>query len=214
MMEPLEIRATLRGGLIVPPHGIAIDALLAFAVALRDRLPPPAHSGEVSPIEIPVQRSECGRYHLATVVMPKIEERALRYMNRRPVIAEAQALGSGIKSIQISGGPSKGYRVPTEMGWVESDTLTWWCVGDKEQIDGLLGLVRYIGRRRAVGNGHVGEWTVERCEPWGDRFPVVRAGRALRPLPVDLVGHLHPRRLGRLTYPYWAHEDRQLVACP
>lgn len=215
-MIPLRVTAEIVGAMVNPGNRIALDALLGYAVCVRDNIAPAVTVDEMVAIEIPVARSECGRFHLASFSEQVVESRELRHLNKRPVIAEMQALGSSkIGRVQISAGPNKGYRIPLEAGHLEGDLLTWWCVGDEGEVRALLGLVHYLGKRRAAGSGKVARWLVELCEPWGDGFPVVRDGRALRPLPVDYPGVIERNRaIGALTYPYWLRETYQEVLLP
>jgi CRISPR type IV-associated protein Csf3 len=214
-MEPLVITARLAGGVSMPAGRIALDALLAAAVALRDELPPVSVAG-VLPIEIPIAREPDGRFHLASFSTSEWETFEARFVNRRFPVAEAQALAvEKFKRIQISTGPCKSFRIPLETGHVASDLLTWWCVGTAGEIAGLLALVTHLGKRRGVGLGRVADWTVQSCKPWGEGFPVVREGRALRPLPVDWPG-LVDAELGYacLSYPYWQRPQEVLCAVP
>jgi len=214
-MTPLAVDARLMG----PWCGqcpIHLDALLAAACAARDNIPPAAHAGEMVDIEIPIERSACGRYHLASVGFSAVEERELKYINRRFPIAEAQFMGDAkLKRINLAAGPQKHYRVPVETRHAASDLITWWCVGDRSEIERLLALVTHVGRRRAVGLGRVREWSVTACEAWPG-FPVLSAeGAAMRNLPLDVEGlGEHRLRRERVTYPYWLHEGREAIATP
>lgn len=214
-MIPLRVTARTRGGIALPSGALALDALLASAVAMRDALPPVSVGG-VTPIEIPVQREPAGRFHLASFAMVRFDGFDLRWVNRRFPLPEAQALaGPRLKRIQISTGPCKSFRIPMESGHPAGDLLEWWCLGEEEPIRALLALVTHLGKRRGVGSGQVAEWTVKRCDSWGDGFPVVRDGRALRPLPLDWPGLVAPTAGYRcLTYPYWERTREEMVAVP
>lgn len=208
-MKPIRISATLLNGIANPTRPIAIDALLAYAVALRDDMLPPANASEVTPIEIPLQRSPCRRFHMCSLSEHDVVvERETRYVNRRPIIAEAQLMASeSVKTIQINGGPDKGYRVPMDVGHYARGEVWWWAVGDAYAVRDLLSHIGYLGKRRAVGLGKVVAWTVEECESWGEDYPVMREGKPLRALPPDWPGCEAMRTTrGTLTYPYWLRE--------
>jgi len=214
-MRPMMIIARLAGAVCLPEYGLALDACLAFAVCQREGIAPAFTAAEVVSIEIPVVRELEGRFHLCSNSVGVFEQRETRYVQRRPVIAEAQLMGRQIKRMQINAGPSKGFRIPMEIVHLEHDELRWWCVGDADDVRELLELVHYLGKRRGVGVGRVLEWTVEPCEPWGDGFPVVLDGRPLRPLPPDWPGLVDPMIMpATLTYPYWLMERRQSCAVP
>lgn len=211
-MKPLRVTALLDGALGARTP-VALDALLAWAVAQRDGVEPAATADEVVDLEIPVARSACGRVYLASFAQYAPEASEKRFVQRRFPIEEAQAIGAAsIKRIQINAGPSKSYRIPHELQRVERDEVTWWCLGDAGEIRELLEIVTHLGRRRAVGWGRIREWRVEPCEPW-DGFPVVRDGVALRTLPLDWPGLVSPEPgYATLRPPYWLREREELCA--
>lgn len=219
-MEPLEVTALLWGRLILPSGGyMHLDGLLAWAVWARSGEPPALDETQVRPIEIPVQRSACGRYHLASASSCAVRMREKRWLNKRFPVEMWQMLGAGKSAnrIQISAGPSKGFRIPMEAQHLEDHRITWWCIGERAEIEALLSLVTHLGRRRGVGEGEVREWRVEPCEPWGPGFPVVDSeGSPLRHLPLEdsLITGPHVPRIGTLTYPYHAKHTEGPIAAP
>jgi CRISPR type IV-associated protein Csf3 len=214
-MIPLTITARMAGAVCLPEYGLALDACLAFAECQKLGLAPAFNAAEVVPIEIPVATEPEGRFHLCSNSVAVIDQRETRYVQRRPVVAEAQLMGRRIRRMQINAGPSKGFRIPMEVVYLEHDELRWWCVGDLEGVRGLLDLVHHIGKRRGVGVGRVLEWSVVSCEPWGEGFPVVLEGNPLRTLPPDWPGLVDPMIVpATLTYPYWLMERRQDCAVP
>lgn len=207
--EPLEVVARLSGPVAIPQHSLALDALLAWAVCQRDAIPPAYTADEVVDIEVPLEREPGGRFHLASIAEYRVERREKRWMNRRPVVEQAQERGNrSRKRMQISAGPDKGYRVPYEVLYLVEDEMRWWCRGDAEEIRSLLRIVTHLGKKRSVGLGAVSSWSVERCEEWGVGFPVVRDGFPLRNLPMDWPGIVDAAYTGvePLTYPYWLRE--------
>lgn len=214
-MTPLRVTARLGGRFATSRGGIALDALLASQVALREQLPPPRSLSDCQPIEIPIEREPGGRFHLCSFSVAEFDARELKYLHRRAPVAEYQTIGSPkIRRALISAGVNKSYRIPIETRHAADDTLTWWCLGEAGAIIELLTTVFYLGRRRAVGLGKVLQWQVEPCEIW-DGFPVVRDGKPLRALPPDWPGLDEPRLQRRtISYPYWAHELEEVCACP
>lgn len=213
MSEPLRVTAELDTA-VACDRAIHLDALLAAAVALRDGMAPAAHAGEMVDIEIPVERSACGRYHLASVGLSETETHELKYINRRFPIAEAQWLGDKkLRRIDLSAGPQKHFRIPLETRHPREGRVLFYAVGDGAAIERLMALITHLGRRRAVGLGRVRMWYVELCAPW-EGFPVLSAeGRALRNLPLDTPG-LRKVECGfeRLSYPYWLASGRMELA--
>lgn len=216
MMQPLRIEARLVRAIVNPGRPIALDALLAYAAAMKLDLVQPMKPDEIEPIELPLERSKCGRYWMASFSEQVVEERDRAYIVRRPLINEMIDLGAdSIKTVHIGAGPNKGYRIPIELGHLVDDRLTWWCIGNADGVKELLSRVHYLGKRRAVGRGKIREWIVGPCEPWGDGFPVARDGRALRNLPADYAGITDPRLDHQpLTPPYWMRERAEEVFAP
>lgn len=215
-MEPLRIDTRITGPICLPDRPIALDALLAAAVAVRAGIAPATTREEVVDIEIPVQRATCGRYHLASVAEYAVEVRSLQYLTKRAPVEQYQTIGShSIRRVDITAGPNKSYRIPMETLHLVDDRLTWWCVGDANETRALLQLIAYLGRKRSVGLGCVVGWNVERCDTWPG-FPVLRSGHPLRTLPHDAPG-LHRDvavEYAVLTYPYWRHEAEELCVVP
>jgi hypothetical protein len=215
-MTPLIITAMVRGQIALPIGSLALDSLLMAQIALRDGLPPPP---PFRPIEIPIAVEGGGRFHLCSFAVPKLTEFDVRWINRRAPIEQYQAFGEAKGKIRITAGPDKSYRIPLEVGHVEDQRLVWYAIGDAELISELLVGVGYVGKKRSVGLGRVTEWTVAKCEPWGDGFPVERDGLPLRPLPLDWPGLAKNARkqyrvLGCVDGPYWQHEREELCAVP
>lgn len=214
-MEPLRITAKLDTPVSMPSGALQFDAVLAAAVAKRDNIPPACTAAEMVPIDIPVQRSECGRFHLTTSSFQDAEIHHLRYTNRRMPVEQLQWMGDGkTKTVNLAAGAQKHFRVPMETMHVKGDRVQLWCVGDANEIRMLLTLVTHLGKRRAVGLGKVVSWTVEPCEPWPG-FPCVSVeGDAMRNLPLDYPGlREFDVELTRVTYPYWL-ADRAECAVP
>ena len=116
-----------------------------------------------------------------------------RFVNRRFPIAEAQAVGGRIGTLNLSGGPAKSFRLPLETALLSGDTIEWFALGDREAVADLVRWVRSLGKRRGVGLGVVERWDVEPFDPegarWASGFPVLREGRPLRNLPLDVLPH-------------------------
>ncbi len=215
-MIPLRVDAYLYGPISLGVMGyLHLDAILAAAVCLRDNIPPATTPDEVQPIEIPVQRSACGCFHLASASIGGYEQMQRRHIVRRFPLAEAQALCDKA-SVSTQSGPHRDFRFPLEAGHLVQDRLSWWCLAEMEAVADLLALIRYLGKKRAVGLGKVQRWTVEACEPWGDGFPIVSPeGHVLRHLPADYPGAIGSPTYGRLTYPYHhLGAPEQLVLAP
>lgn len=212
-MTPLEVVAYVPGQISLPNSPLALDALLASQVAARAGLPPPASAEDCQPIDIPIKLEPGGRFHLCSFSVGKLIEHDLRWVNRRAPVEQYQQYGVTGR-VQIQGGPDKSYRIPLEVGFLEGSCLTWWCIGDRDQITDLLSGVLYLGKKRNVGLGKVTTWTVNPCKRWNG-FPVMRGGKPLRTLPLDWPGLSDPPTAWRtIAMPYWDHSKEELAACP
>lgn len=215
-MTPLRVEARLQCAICLPNGPIALDALLMFAAAQRDGLPPPASAADIVPIEIPIETRD--GIHLASVGVYEVEAREASFTNRRFPLAEAQQLaGPSLKRVAITAGPAKSYRLPREHLHLVEDRITWWAIGDVAGVRALLvDWIHYLGKRRAVGLGKVCAWVVEPCASWGEGFPVVRDGRPLRTLPATWPGLAEGTETAYAvpTPPYWDHGRRELCAVP
>lgn len=218
-MNPLRITAKLRGAIALPERPLALDALLAYAVCVRDAIPMATVPSELVEVDIPVEKEPGGRFHLSTVGIYELDSAALRYVNKRAPVEQYQTIGSDkIKRVQITAGANKSYRIPMETLYLVDDTITWWCIGDENEIRSLLVLIHHLGKRRAVGLGQVARWDIEAMEPqqcW-DGFPAVLDGMPLRNLPPDHPGVLPEAMRGyaNITYPYWRRDTETLCAMP
>lgn len=210
-MTPLRVTAHLAGDICLPNGPPALDSLLVYAEALRQELPPPATIDDCTDLPIPVERSACGRYYLASFGHFEAECHSSDFTNRRFPIAEAQLLaGPKLRRIQLSGGPSKSYRLPRVRTHLVGDRMDWWAIGDVDGVRGLLDLVSYLAKRRGVGLGRVRRWEVEPCASWGEGFPILRDGYPTRTLPIDVPGVREDaeRAYATVAPPYWAHVRR------
>lgn len=213
LFQCLVVRCSLASPIVAPDRTIAFDGLLAAAVVRQTGQPLASSAHECALVEIPVQRSECNRFHLASLAQFDIEKRSSSFTNKRFPMREAQTI-STVSRVQESTGPSKGFRIPREH--LHVDKLEWFCIGSRELITDLLADVTALGKKRGVGMGEVvvGSWRVDPIDPW-DGFPVLRDGVPLRPLPQDWPGlREYEPAYARLTFPYWDRSREELCAIP
>lgn len=218
LFEPLIIRCTVDAPICMPTKTLALDGLVAAAVARRTGQPPAASAAECAPIEIPIMRETRGRFHLASGAQFAVDVRARSYTNRRFPTHEAQNIGCAktMRRILVTAGSTKAFRLPREHLHLQHDEVAWFCIGDSDALLDLLHDITALGKRRAVGLGALvpGSWRVEPIEPW-DGFPVLRDGVPLRPLPLDWPGLVtYEPGYARLTYPYWDRPNEALCATP
>lgn len=217
--EPMVVIAELEGDIIVPRTTPALDGLLAYAIAQEHGLPPLDAQGDNPPsIEVPLARSKCGRYHMASFGVASTSKADLQHIHRKWPIEVSQALShEKTKSVDIATGRNKGYRLPIERVHLEGDRMWWFAIGHIPEVRNLLSWVTRLGKKRAMGAGKVGAWHVAPCEAWGLTFPIMSpAGEALRPLPTDtrLLADERREGFGVLTYPYHQQAREEWLALP
>ena len=216
-MEPLRITATLDNE-VAFNHSIHFCSLLQARVAMRERSLAPVSREECRDIGIPVQLSECGRYHRCTVGYASVAAHDAEHIHRYFPIQHA-VRRTNMSRVDLGAGTSKIYRIPIEKKLLVGGRMQWWCVGDRTGIADILSTTLHIGKGRARGAGKVafwgGRWKVEPCEPWPG-FPCVSVdGEAMRNLPLDTEGlTVFDVAYARVTGPFWAAWDRDDVAVP
>lgn len=210
-MTPLLVRCHVPQAVSLRSGVLMLDALLMAMVARRDGLPPVETArAEGLPMTPPIPVAEAHGVYQVSEGRARFAERELRNKNRRPPIVELLHLAPRTGRADISTGPNKAYRVPYETGFL-AEPLTWYCLGDAEGIRALLALCTAVGRMIGVGYGRVERWEVAPCETWPG-FPVLRAGRPLRPLPLDYPGVTEGvQRWGVYRPPYWEYAREEAV---
>lgn len=195
----------------MPRGPVALDSLLMALVCERDGVPPPPNPQLARrDIEIPVMKEPGGRFHLSSCAVYVPEKYGSQFVNRRFPIDIAQDLGEAkLRTVRINAGACKTYRIPLEVMYLSGDQMIWFCVGDAARIDLLLSACTSLGKRRGVGLGRVLRWEVEGVEPWGDGFPCVYKGQALRNLPPDWPGLVAPRIAQRVLSPPYTDKTRE-----
>lgn len=218
-MKPLEVVAILQGDIVLPNGHLALDGLLAASVAREQGIPPAHYKDEIVPIDVPLEKHASGAYHLASVGHCEVEESERRWINRRYPVEQAQTLGEQrFRSYKVDSGACRSYRMPVPAFYARDDAMTWWAIGDRDEVERLLQNITYVGKKRSTGHGRVREWRVRELdehEVW-EGFPVMREGMPLRALPLDTPGlsDVAPVALGVLSYPYWARWLEQPLAMP
>lgn len=216
-MKPLVITARVVGGVALA-DGIRLDGLLAYARSTELQLPPIQFQDPPAEIEIPIAKEPGGRFHLCSDGIFEREAYSLSYFHKRTPISEFAAMGGGkIRRVDISTGVNKGYRIPLETAHLKGDVLTFYAIGDADRVVELLASITHLGRKRSFGFGRVKTWEVREIEgdTW-EGFPVLLKGLPLRALPLDYPG-LDPdskKSFTTLTFPYWDHSSKELLATP
>ena len=107
-MTPLRVQARIRTAISLPSSMLMLDSLLASVVAREQGLDAKMTATlEPDPIEIPIAKSSCGRYHMCSAAAYEWEERESTWINRPSPVAVAQTWGSNKVRIEQGAGLSK-----------------------------------------------------------------------------------------------------------
>ncbi len=114
--------------------------------------------------------------------------------------------------IETGKGELKNAHVP--FLYTVTETLTWYALGLKTEIERLLDLTYAIGKKRARGFGEVRAWEVEQIEADSSVFDP--DGNLMRPIPAMLLEEMNVRGEFKYSYttyrpPYW--EPRWVAKC-
>lgn len=213
--EPLLVEAIVPGRIELPMKELALDSLLARQVAVLFGAPPPSSAADCCPIEIPVQRSKCGRFHLCSFAAPRLQHHEKIHRHRQAPVESYQWLSADRSAVNMGLGVDKSYRMPGTVSHVNGERLAWYCIGARRPIAQLCAMVHYLGKRTSNGHGKVDGWSVSTVTPWDEGFPVVRDGKPTRPLPPEHPGLIGAKlRYRTLSYPYWDQSSEELCAVP
>ena len=216
-MTPLQVTARVPGQIALPWGGVALDTLLTWSRAQELDLAPPRDASECQPVEIPLQLELGGRFYMCSDSVQIMQDFDLRYTNRRAPIEQYQSMGPATGRVQITAGVDKSYRIPLEVGHLRDERMDWFAIGNVPEVQRLLSLVGYLGKKRSVGLGKVERWEVVALpdrETWPG-FPVALDGKPLRPLPLDWPGLDAPAQAyATLSIPRWDHSREELCAVP
>lgn len=111
-------------------------------------------------------------------------EQITRYRKRWDYQDKHLDWGKKKAKVNTSEGVTKSYDLPLKL--VETPRIDWFAVGDKEEIERLLFLCDFIGKKRSQGKGQVCRWEVREIE--GDYSLWDVYGNLARPMPLSLIG--------------------------
>lgn len=136
----------------------------------------------------------------------------VQYWHKRARTRQEQYIDFGTRRGRIDDatGVYRAYRMPLRT--FVTSCLTWYAVGDRRAVKDYLRRVRFLGKKRAYGNGRVIRWEVEVAE---EDFSEQKDGIWTRAIPVALL----EKQLIDMTYhsfrpPYWHHDNLAMCAMP
>jgi CRISPR type IV-associated protein Csf3 len=212
-MEPLRIEFDLVTPMVVPKRPLHLDALLAFArvdEALTAKDPEALSYQEELPLAVHRQGDDWvwKASQLAFTAAPLAEVHAVAMT--RPLTLDqiasdnAQGKWSGkLKKLAMGTGPFKGYDLRLFVR--QYDRAIAFCIGDKSEIERLLGRLTHLGSTRRNDWGRIEKVAVEvdpkAEEQWKARaLPSSMAG-------LTMAGH-HPGTV-TIRAPYWDRRNWQ-----
>lgn len=216
-MRPLKVTALLLDGRVASVDGrLSLDSILAYSwmlenypeqvylnVAATDKRIDPDLSGALE------KRGEGDNWFWACSLGQFRQTReSIEYLHKRinPMAAERYVDFKGRRGKVITaGGPYKSWRKPIVVKLIPA--VAWYCVGDADEIRGLLSHITHIGSRRGAGYGLVREW---RVEPWAEDWSVYGPeGRLMRAIPDPGGTETHAIRP-----PYWSPRNWRTCRVP
>jgi CRISPR type IV-associated protein Csf3 len=206
-MNSLRVTAVLETGQVATIDGwIPLDSILALAW-MRRRHPERVLINRAGGIsgdelfhpELPLERREvAGEWFWACSFARYVKlAEEIAYWHKRFDDQREGYLDLGKRKggrVNVKSGPLKNYRMP--LVYMVTPELTWYLVGDREEVESLLTLVPAIGKKSAMGMGQVREWLVE-SHP-NDCSCYDESGRLMRSIP-DPEGPDH----AGIRPPYW-----------
>lgn len=160
----LKVTAKLKTGELVTNDGlIHLDGILCHAWCVINA----PHLLEVdydedNTIDIKLPIIKINDWYKVSFAFFEILNKGLKYFHKKfdPNYAE-KYIDFGKKSglINIKSDKYKNYRVPLLK--ILTNKVYWYCDGDKDEIEKLLGQITHIGKKTSQGFGEVLEWIVE-----------------------------------------------------
>lgn len=215
-MKPLRITATMKTGQLCSYDGrISLDGLLSWAWFREHHPELLAYGAEESDwpeAELPLERRasvhDLGAWYWAVSLGQYETTREYVYHWHRRFAAERERYidlaGKKSGRINVAAGYMKIYRHPVPV--ILTPEITWYVVGDLDELRRMLVQVGWIGKNRSQGFGWVDEWRIDPWpEDWSERGP---DARVMRDIPVSedqAQGHEGIRP------PYWHRRNRYPV---
>lgn len=209
MTRPLKITCHLLDGRINSADGlIFLDAILYHAWFLRhmpevfDGL---VDAGQVKHVGLPLTQLPNNRYK-ATCGFYREYDQQVEHWTRKPNLhgldAEEYADFAGKRGkVNQSAGEHRAYRVPNVIRTV--GPIEFYAVGNPKEVEDMLNLIKYLGKKPAMGWGNVRQWTVEEIE---EDYTTMGPYGLMRPIPadeLDFCGDEYLIRSCGIRPPYW-----------
>jgi len=192
------------------------DGILAHLANRRDNpdyrfLPSKKVVKEVAEIPIPVEKVERdGEWvYKASVAEFDFKEPSTAIIYKKFCERYLDYKQLKVKKIDRGRGFFKDFSI--KLMYFPAKTATFYVRGIKEEIKALLEGLPGLGKKTAIGYGFIRCFKVQKVK---NDYSIVKDGKAMRPIPIDLVASAE--RIVQLAYkpPYWAKENVKPCACP
>ena len=208
------------------PH---LDSLLEYAMSLHHHAGEPGYKVDralpappMGAIPIPIGRKRLGPWLVgccSNPILGRVHAEGVQYINKRIGVEKAALLAENARHVVATTNSwTKSWRVPHRTRLV--DKVCWFAFGNRKiLLKTLKSHVRFIGRKRSVGDGMVGDWTVDKLDHDYSWFAPSEHGTVLMRtlpagdwLPDDLVGF--KQDFGGVCPPYWHPERYSEIVVP
>lgn len=201
-MIPLKVTWLLSTPVMLGDYPLHLDGLLAWAKVQRS-LQEGEEESFAAQEDLPLERT--GDIWKASRVFfapgPRIREPIVRkFENMSFARGKGSIWDGGIDKPQGGSGRHKAFLL-THDGFQTSKAIAW-CVGDKEQVEDLLGDILHLGRYGRIGCGEVAQFSVESAkvsesEYWKCRNIPIEQGACRLP-DID-----YAKAIATVQAPYW-----------
>lgn len=203
MFESLQITVYLQCG-VVSNQFIPLDSIL-FSVAMRERYGTQdvtisgGKQESKADVELPFERrKKLGEWYYACsfAEWPKQIADGSDHWNKKFDSKYIEYLAEN-KKVIINRGQFRAYHMP--VFYRHALSLTWYCVGDKKQIELYLPFITHVGKKYSQGWGRVLRWEIEQINyDWSEE----KNGELMRSIPSEM-GILYGIRPS-----YWLRENQ------
>lgn len=191
--EPLLVRAKLNNGLArFDPWSPALDSLLVYLILSEyDKLSPNPtiedweRNKDFLIDKMPLELGFIGDDWYWKSSSPITQEKGQytdRYRKRWDYQEYALNWGKRKAKWETSQNAEKSYDLP--LYCINATTLSWYVVGEKQELERLLSQCLYLGKKRSYGNGQVNAWEVI---PTEKDYHLFKDGKLMRPMPYSLI---------------------------
>lgn len=116
------------------------------------------------------------------------------------------------KKVRVGSGYFKGFMI--NLPALLSDTVTFYCNGDKESLEYLLPNLTHLGKKSSIGGGHIKDFSIEETS---EDYSFFKDGKLMRPLPTSMkIPVTSGMCFEKQSYkpPYWFKGDMCMCYVP